>query len=369
MRISLETIEMTGTWMRGALAVFTVATVAACGGAVQADGTGDGEDAGAFVRIINVEVEEVGSETFIEEIRLTAAARANQDVQVSAEESGVVREILVDKGSRVTAGQPLMRIDDAVLAAQMEQARSAADLAAETWQRRRSLWEEDRVGSEIAYLEARAVAEQTAANLKVLEERLARTTIRAPFDGVLESRAVEVGTMVSPGTIVGRVVDLNPVKVVAGVPERYATDVEVGAMARVTFDVLGDEVFEAPIRYVGSTVEPRSRTFPIEVVLPNARRSIKPEMVASMSVVRRRVDEAVVVPQDALVRVEGGYVVFAAVESARGTIAEVRRVEVGPTQRDMVVIEAGITTGERLIVVGQKSVADGDRVNIVETRD
>jgi len=359
---------MTGNWMRGVATMLTVVTVASCGGAAQADGTGD-DDAGAFVRIINVEVQEIHPQTFVEDIRLTAVARANQDVNVSAEESGVVREILVEKGTRVRAGQALLRIDDAVLAAQVEQAQAAADLADETLQRRRSLWEEDRVGSEIVYLQVRATAKQTAASLKVLQERLARTTIRAPFDGVLESREVEVGTMVSPGMVVGRVVDLNPVKVMAGVPERYATDIVLGAIAGVTFDVLGDEVFEAPIRYVGSTVEPLSRTFLIEVVLPNPNGSIKPEMVANMSVVRRRVDEAVVVPQDALVRVEDGYVVFVAVERDNHMVAEVRPVQVGPAQRDLVVIESGIVAGERLIVVGQKSVAGGDRVNVVATRD
>jgi multidrug efflux pump subunit AcrA (membrane-fusion protein) len=81
------------------------------------------------------------------------------------------------------------------------------------------------------------------------------------------------------------------------------------------------------------------------------------------------VDDAVVVPQDALVRVEEGYVVFVAVDGDSGTVAEVRRVQVGPTQRDMVVLEEGVSGGERLIVVGQKSVADGDRVSIVGTGD
>ena len=104
MRFSVETIEMKGNWMRGALALFTVATVAACGGDAQADGTGGGDDAASFVRIINVEVQEIQPETFVEDIRLTAAARANQDVQVSAQESGVVREILAEKGTRVRAG-------------------------------------------------------------------------------------------------------------------------------------------------------------------------------------------------------------------------------------------------------------------------
>ncbi len=95
---------MKANWKRGSIAVLVAASVAACGGAAQADGTGDSEGVGGFVRIINVEVQDVGPQTFVEEIRLTAVAQANQDVQIAAEESGVVREILVDKGTRVSAG-------------------------------------------------------------------------------------------------------------------------------------------------------------------------------------------------------------------------------------------------------------------------
>ena len=206
------------------------------------------------------------------------------------------------------------------------------------------------------------------AALKGLEERLARTTIRAPFSGVWDERHVEIGSMVAPGQSVGRLIDLDPVRVVAGVPERYVPDVWVGAEAALDFDVFAGERFTAPIRYVGSTVNPRNRTFPIEVMVPNPSRRIKPEMVANMAVTRREVEEAIVVPQDVLVRVEDGYVVFVIAERNQGSVAEVRPIILGPARRNLVVIESGIKPGEQLIVVGQKSVADGDRVNIVGGR-
>ena len=163
---------------RGILSLLAVLAISGCGTA-QADGV-DRMDSDEFVRIINVEVARIETENFVEEIRLTATAVANQDVMVSAEESGVIREIFVDKGVQVESGAALAKIDDRVLAAQVEQARAVAELAGQTWERRKRLWEEDRIGSEIAYLEARFGAEQSMAALKGLEERLARTTIRAP---------------------------------------------------------------------------------------------------------------------------------------------------------------------------------------------
>jgi membrane fusion protein (multidrug efflux system) len=349
--------------------VLLVALAMAGCGAAQADAADDATAAEATVRVINVETWTVIPQEFVEDIRLTSAVLANQDVLVAAEESGVIREIFLDKGRRAIAGDPIAKIDDRVLSFDVAQARARAEFASQTWERRKRLWEEDQVGSEIAYLEAKFGDEQAAATLAGLEQRLARTVIRAPFSGIFDERHIEVGSMVSPGQSVGRLVDLDPVKVVAGVPERYATDVVVGAQAMLTFDVLGGQVFTAPISYVGSTVDPQNRTFMIELVLPNPDRLIKPQMVANMSVTRRQVADAIVVPQDALVRVEEGYVVFVVSEGNGGTVADVRPVELGPTRRNLVVIEAGVVPGDQLIVVGQRTVSDGDRVNVVGRRD
>jgi len=361
----VEKTTMNVRWMKGSAVLLVAIALAGCG---NAEAETDVPGAEETVRIINVEVTEITTGAFTDRIDLTGAVLANRDVQISAEESGVIREILKEKGSRVVAGEALAKIDDTILRAQVDQARAQAELASQTWQRRQRLWEESQVGSEIAYLEAKFAAEQTAANLRVLEERLARTTVRAPFDGVLESRTIEVGSMVSPGMVVARVVDLDPVKILAGVPERYAADVKVGARAVVTFDVFPGELFTAAIRYVGATVDAQNRTFPIEVVLPNPRGIVKPEMVSNLAVTRHQLDSAVVVPQDALVRVEAGYAVFVVVERDGATVAEVRPIVLGASQRDLVVVESGVQPGDRLIVVGQKTVADGDRVNVVGSR-
>ena len=318
-----------------------------------------------FARVVNVEVEEVRARNFTRTARLTGVVQAKRDVVVSAEESGVVRRIVRDKGRAIRAGQSIVRLDDSILAAQVRTAEARAELAREVWERRKRLYEDDGVGSEMSYLEAKYAAEEAEGNLAALHERLSRTTVVAPVGGILEDRMVEVGAMVGPGTPVARIVQVDTVKILAGVPERYALDVTPGAAASVSFDVIEGESFEGQIEYVGATVDSENRTFPVELVLPNPNGRIKPEMIAEITLVRREVPDAIVVPQQALVSMESGYVVFVVEGAGDDATAQTRMVEVLAAQGNEVVLESGLRAGERLVVVGQQDLTAGDRVRVV----
>jgi len=106
----------------------------------------------------------------------------------------------------------------------------------------------------------------------------------------------------------------------------------------------------------------------VELEMANPDGVIKPEMVANLGLVRQTIKDAIVIPQEALVRVEDGYVVFVVDGDGNGAVVVSRVVELGASQRNEVVIEAGLSAGERLIVVGQQQVVAGDRVNVVGTR-
>ncbi|MYB99260.1 MAG: efflux RND transporter periplasmic adaptor subunit [Gemmatimonadetes bacterium] len=339
--------------------------VAACGGA-QGEPPEEVADRGdGYRRVVNVEVQRVETTNFTSTIPLTGVALAMRDVMVSAEEAGVVRRVLRDKGSPVRAGNAILRLDDTILRAQVRTATAKAEYDDEVWERRRKLYEEDGIGSEVAYHEARATAEQSRGNLEALQARLDRTTIRAPIRGTLNDRLVEVGTMVSPGTVVARVVQADTIRIMSGVPERYALHVAVGADASVSFDVLPGEVFAGSMTYVGAVVDLDARTFPVELTLPNPGGRIKPGMVADVSVTQGEMAAAIVVPRQALVSMEDGQVVFVAEEAGGETVAVARRVEVAASQGNDVVIGSGLAPGDRLVVVGQQGLTDGDRVRVV----
>jgi membrane fusion protein, multidrug efflux system len=344
-----------------AFGLVLLALLVACGDDPEAQNTpADAEDTR---RVINVEVTALQAQDFGDVIRLTGTAAADRQVTVSAEEGGTVTEVLVDKGTAVTEGQPLIRLDDDLLRAQRNDARAQSKLAQELWERIRRLYEEDGVDTESAYLESRYTAESAAARLALIEERLQRTTIRAPFAGILDTRLVEVGSVVAPGQAVGSIVDLTPLKVTAGVPERYAADVALGATAGVAFSDLGYEGM-AHVSYVGAQIHPDNRTFLIELSLQSPIPGAKPQMVADVALQRRTLGDVITVPRQSLVRLEAGYAAFV----VEDMVASARIVRQGPSASDRVVITDGLAAGDRLIVVGQNQVADGDRVRIVSER-
>ena len=362
---------------RGGRAVRLVALVAVTGTALVFAGCSPSEGAEASaqqegladttgVRVVNVGVTPVARSTFVDYVRLVGEVAAMQDVTLSAEESGTIARFLVDKGARVAAGDVIAKIDDAVLQAQVDEARAMAEIAREEYERRRRLWEEDRVGSEIAYLQTKSGAEAANARHRTLLARLNRTELRAPVSGIFDEKYVEVGELVAPGTRVARVVATAQVKITGGVPERYALDVRRGDSATVTLDVLPSRTFFGKIRFVGASVDPDNRTVPVELVLENPGGVLKPQMVANVLVARARLQDVIVVPQELVQRTENGYQVFVAGDRDGRPVAVARPVELGPSHENRVVIRSGLNDGDALITTGYRMVDDGSLVRVVE---
>lgn len=350
--------------LRSAPVVLLVAAVAACGGANGSEPGADGTEK-PTTRVINVEVMEMVPRPFTEYVNLTGAIAADRDVVVSAEESGVVREIFVQKGDAVRTGQPIARIDDRVLAAQVDQARAQAELARETWERQRRLWEVDSIGSEMLYIQARQGWQTAEANARGLAERVRRATVRAPIDGVVEERSVEIGTMVAPGAPIARVIDVNPVKVIAGIPERYAGSISNGAPADLVVAALRGRDFAGRVSFVGAAIDLASRTVPVEIAVPNPGGVLRPGMVAELRVESAQREQTLLVPQGAVQRAETGYFVYVIADRAGDPVAEARPIVFGESQGGWVPVETGLAAGDHVVVVGQHQVAAGDRVSIV----
>jgi membrane fusion protein (multidrug efflux system) len=355
-------------WL-GLAAAISLLPLAGCSSG-KADATNDPSSAAeASVRVINVEVTPVVHTRFTGFIRITGEVEALNDVTISAEETGRITSFLARKGQWVGSGDPIAKLEDDFLSAQVEEARAAAQLAREEWLRQRQLWEEDSVGTELMYLQRKYQADIAAARLSQLESRLARTVIRSPVAGVFDDNYLEVGEMALPGQAVARVVSTNRVKITAGVPERYARSVHLGDSTLVTFDIFPDREFVGRVNFVGSSVDESNRTFPIEILLDNPEGIMKPAMVANVRVEREQLENAISIPQQVVLRSANGYKVFVVENEGGVEVAKARDVTLGPASSNNVVIERGLNVGDLLITLGQQLVDQDSRVRVVNSNE
>ncbi len=360
--------------------LFLVAALfyAGCGGDAAAPPEEADQQAESVARrTIRVETLVVRPSTFEDVIELTGTVDAVNDAMLSAQSVGSLI-YRVERGAYVPRGGVVARIDSTLLYASYQQAMAQRDvakaqfeLASDTYERQEPLYR-DSIISATEYERVRAQLNQSEGQLRQavaalaqLREQLDNTRVVAPFGGTVEQYMAEIGEQVMTGGPVARMVNTNAVKVTAGVPERYASDIEAGTRVRVSFAQYGGEQYEAEVRFVGSAIDPATRTFPIELRLDNSDRSLKPEMSARLFVTRDAMTEALVIPQDAVLLDEAGYGAFVVVREGGESVARRRTLDVGASYSGSAVVRAGIETGDEVVVVGQQNLTDGDLVEVV----
>ena len=331
-------------------------------------------------RGLPVEVIVVEPGPFEDVVVMTGTVDAPDDATLSPEASGTLTA-LVPLGTVVRRGQTVAQVSAGVASASvaqaeaaLEAARAQAELAEDQFRRQEPLYQ-DSILSAIEFesvraqrASARAQVAQAQAALAQARQQLANTRVTAPFTGIVEERFAERGELVAPGTPVVRIVSTDRVKVQAGVPERYAGDIELGTPVRIVPEAYGIPPLRGEVTFVGRTINPQNRTFPIEVGLPSGGDQLKPEMVVQLEVRRQQLDGVLVLPLDAIVRDERGASVLVVEADTAGLVARRREATLGPSSGGRVVIERGLEAGDRVIATGQATVSEGDRVRISEER-
>ena len=185
----------------------------------------------------------VQSQEFKHYLELQGDVMTDQNVLVYPEMSGTLYRVYVKEGQRVKKGQILGSIDDGGLSSQLAQLETQAELAKTTFERQKRLWEQN-IGSEIQYLQAKAQYESQENAVKQLKSQLGKSSIRAPFSGIVDDIIKDQGTVVSPGpgSEVFRIVNLSDMYVRVEVPEAHLGNVTPGKAVEVYFPVLGETV-------------------------------------------------------------------------------------------------------------------------------
>lgn len=345
---------MKTTKLKSVLALFAaVCALGAC-----ADG--GAEVADVPERPHNVRVLELAPTDLEESIVITGPLRPVRGTDISTQESGVIQSLPADKGAMVSKGQVVVLLDRRLLEAEMNSAEAARVLREYNEERTRRLFDANSVSRQ-EMLRVHTELEQAGEAARVARLRYERAAVKAPFEGMVADRYVEVGELVSPGMRVARVVDPFTLKLVGSVTEREVATIEEDAPAQVSLDGMGG-VVEGKVSFVGIEANPVNGKFTVEVELENPDLALRAGAVG-----RARVQEAVheqilAIPRDAIVSTPDGRRVYV----VEGDRAVARAIELGAAQGLMVQVRRGLEAGERVVVRGQRKLSSGSLVSVQE---
>ena len=312
-----------------------------------------------------VSVQKMNDTLFKHYVEVQGNVETDQNIIIYPEFSGVLEKIHVEEGQRVSKGQVLAKIDDGGLSSQLAQMNTEMALAKTTFERRKNLWEQ-KIGSEMQFLQAKSNYESMQSSVEQMQSQLNKTTVRAPFSGVVDQVISDEGQVVSPGTNqLFRLIDLNKMYVTADVPENYLGNIKKGTEVIVELGSIGKE-FKGEIKEISSYINPNNRSFEIKVAVPSSNGLVKPNLIANIKLNDYTAKNALVVPQSTVRENAVGEQVVYVVEMENDSVGTAKKtiVETGKNYQGKVEITNGAKTGQLLIVEGARTVRDGEKIRI-----
>jgi membrane fusion protein (multidrug efflux system) len=298
------------------------------------------------------------SQKFANSLSVSGSIEANEQVAIRSEVSGLVRNISFQEGSNVSKGQVLLKIDDSELRAQAAQAQTKQSLAAENERRAKLLLQKEAISQE-EYDVARADMKSAQAQTQLIQAQLAKTTIRAPFSGKIGLRSISVGGYLNPQTAVANLVSINPVKITFSVPEKYATQVKENTTVNFTVSGLSKK-YQAKVYAIEPNIETTTRTLQLRAQADNPDGTLVPGSFANIELPLTTLENALLVPTEAVVPIQGGKKVFI---SDKGKAKEVK-IETGTRTEKDILVTSGLKPGDTVLTTGIMTLKEGSPVKV-----
>jgi len=314
-----------------------------------------------------VEIQTLAPQAFTHFIDVRGDVETKENIMITPEFNGVLTTLNVKAGDRVKKGQVLARIDDGGMSAQLAQAQTQLQLAKTTYERQEKLWQQ-KIGSEIQYLQAKTSFESQEKMVAQMNAQLAKTFVRAPFDGTVEDVKIEKGQVVGLGTELMRIVNLRDMYVTAQIPEAYLAKVKMNAPVQVAIQSIGKN-FVGKVRQISNFINPNNRSFTVEIALKDPENLLRPNQVAVLSIEDYVNNEALLIPQNALLETgEGKMVAFVIEKLNAKNEGSIKRmpVETGLTSGPLIEIKAGLKAGDQVVVEGIRNIKEGAKAQVVK---
>lgn len=288
----------------------------------------------------------IAPQQFANVLALSGSVEANEQVEIRSEVSGIVENIYFKEGTYVSKGQVLFKVNDTELQAQLGQAIAKESLAAETERRSKVLLTKEAISQE-EYDIASANLRTAQAQTQLIRAQIYKTSIRAPFSGKIGLRYISPGTYITPSVLVANLVSNNPLKITFSIPEKYASEVKLNA--ELNFTVNGfNETFKAKVYAVEPEIETATRTLGIRALAQNKDGKLLPGTFANIELPLKTIQDAIIIPTEAIVPVQSGKKVFIA---HGGKAKEVMVETFTRTEKD-IVVTSGLKVGDTVLTSG-----------------
>lgn len=307
---------------------------------------------------------EVREEKWQPTLTAVGSLAAYQGVTVTTEAAGIVSEIAFEAGSRVQAGDLLVKFDVSVLEAQLQAAQARAELAQLNVERARDLFVHNTTSK--AELDAtEAQFKQAQADMNATKAAIDQKIIRAPFAGRLGIRQINRGQFVDRGNPIVSLQALDPIYVNFTLPQQRLEQIAAGMPVQLTCDALPGVVVEGKITAINGEIESSTRNVRVQATLPNSGERLRPGMFANVAVILPNIENLLVIPSAAVLNAPYGDSVFVIEEkkdAATGVVSMVVRqqfVRLGRSRGDFVVVNSGLKAGQTVVTTGAFKLHNG----------
>ena len=297
---------------------------------------------------------------FEEYLNLTGILKANSQVKIVAEEAGVLIKLLHDKGSYLKKGDALAILENKVIDASRAQAKAILEEAEINLKSNSVLFSKKAISvnqmkiSELNLSKAKA-------SYDLANARSEKLTITASISGYVNARYADVGAYINPASPLFEMVDNNIMKVNIGVAERFLSFVKKGSGIILSFDAFPGLTINSTISFVAKSIDPENRTFSVEATFKNPDGKLAPEMVANIRLLKKKHENSISVPLDALLDSETGRFVYI----EENGIAVKKDVTILAIQAESVLVD-GLGANQNLVVLGHRSLSGGDTLQVID---
>ena len=313
-----------------------------------------------------VEVVSVIPSQFDHYIQVQGSVKSDQLISIFPEFSGVIKNIYVKSGDDVKKGQSLIKIDDGGLKEQLSQLEIKYELTKTTFERQKRLWEQ-KIGSEIQFLETKSMFEAQKQAINQLKKQIQKTLIQAPFSGTIDNVIVKLGEVVYPGrSNLMMLLNMDNLYVESNIPEKYISSIKTGNKAILEFPLIGKSVSSA-VRQSGNYIHPINRTFKIEIDVKTNDFEVKPNLNSKVKINDYSNEKALMINQN-IISVDSNnkeYVYKLYTKNNKDYVSKTT-IETGKNDGKNIEVISGLSQGDLIVSEGIRKLVDNSRVKIIK---